>query len=75
MAKYSIDEVKSYRFDTEEEAENFIIEEKENALNEGYTLNSYTTTHKEKKSKGEVIDEAFLVKIKRIYNNFWDVEE
>lgn len=51
------------RVDTEKEAQALIDSFKEKAKNEGYELVSYTSTHKEKKSKGEVIDDYYIVKV------------
>lgn len=51
------------RVNTEEEAKALIEKFKEKSINEGYEITSYTSTLKEKKSKGEVIDSYYLVKI------------
>ena len=39
---------------------------------EGYILNAFSYTKKEKKSKGEVIDDGYLVKVAKVYGGFWD---
>lgn len=70
--KKLISVVEQYRVDTEEEAARFIEECKEDAATHGYTLKSYTSTKKEKKAKGEIIDEAVLIKIAKDYDSFWD---
>ena len=54
------DEIK---VDTEEEAMKLIESFKEKAKTDGYEIVSHTATLKEKKSKGEVIDSYYLVKI------------
>lgn len=54
------DEIK---VDTEEEAMKLIESFKEKSQTEGYEIVSHTATLKEKKSKGEVIDSYYLVKI------------
>lgn len=72
---YVIDEVKTYRVDTEEEVKEFINQCKREANEEGYILQSYSSTLKEKKSKGEVIDSGFSVKISKKFNDFWTPEE
>lgn len=51
------------RVDTEEEAKALIESFKEKASKEGYEIVSYTSTLKEKKSKGEVISSSYTVKI------------
>ena len=48
---------------SEEEAEAIIQKFKDNAGAEGYEVVNYSSVHKEKKSKGEVIDEYYIVKI------------
>ena len=70
--KKLISVVEQYRLDTEEEATHFIEECKEDAEKHGYTLKSYSSTKKEKKAKGEIIDEAVLVKLAKDYDTFWD---
>ena len=54
------DEIK---VNTEEEAMVLIESFKEKSRTEGYEVVSHTTTLKEKKSKGEVIDSYYIVKI------------
>ena len=54
------DEIK---VNTEEEAMALIESFKEKSRTEGYEVASHTTTLKEKKSKGEVIDSYYIVKI------------
>lgn len=51
------------RVNTEEEAKQLIESFKEKSKTEGFEITSYTTTLKEKKSKGEVIDSFYIVKI------------
>ena len=53
MAKYLITTTETYRVDSEEAVE-AILEEAKNDSN--YTLVKYSSTYKEKKEKGEVID-------------------
>lgn len=48
---------------TEDEAKALIESFKEKAASEGFEITSYTSTLKEKKSKGEVIDSYYIVKI------------
>lgn len=45
---------------------------KADAKKEGFILNAFSYTKKEKKSKGEVIDEGYLVKVAKVYGGFWD---
>lgn len=48
---------------TEQEAKALIESFKEKSKTEGYEITSYTSTLKEKKSKGEVVDSYYIVKI------------
>ena len=61
-----------YRAETEEEAKQMNEDFKRESHTEGYILNSFAYTKKEKKSKGEVIDDGYLVKVVKIYGGFWD---
>ena len=70
--KYLLSVTETYRVDSEGEAENLITEAKEDA---SFTLAKYDREYKEKKSKGEVIDKAYVVKLtKKYYDSLWDVE-
>lgn len=51
------------RVETEDEAKALIESFKDKAVKEGFEITSYTSTLKEKKSKGEVISSYYLVKI------------
>lgn len=48
---------------TEEEAKALIESFKNKATKEGYEITNYSSTLKEKKSKGQVIDSYYIVKI------------
>lgn len=48
---------------TEEEAKALIESFKEKARTEGFEIVSYSTTLKEKKAKGEVVDSYYICKI------------
>lgn len=70
--KYLLSVTETYRVDSEEEVETLIAEAKEDT---SFTLAKYDREFKEKKSKGEVIDQAYVVKLtKKYYDNLWDVE-
>ena len=43
----------------------FVEQVKAKSFKEGYELVSYASTKKEKKSKGEVVDEYWIVTIKK----------
>lgn len=66
MSKYLISTIETYRVDTEAEATQII----ENAKNDSsYILGKYTSEHKERKSKGEVIDEYWKLSLTKIFND------
>lgn len=56
------------RVETEEQAKALIESFKEKAREEGYEIVKYTSTLKEKKSKGEIIDSYVLVQIVKRWN-------
>ena len=63
--------VETFRVDSEAEAKELIEEMKENASEEDYTVTNYSSTYKEKKKKGEVIDSGYEVKITKAFAPFW----
>lgn len=64
MAKYLITVTETYRVDTEEEAARLIEESKNNTK---YTLAKYSSVHKERKQKGEIIDEYEKVSLTKVF--------
>lgn len=70
MLKLKVTE--EYRVDTENEAKEAMENFRQRAAQEGYILNSCGYTHKEKKSKGEIVDEGYLLKVVKVYGGFWD---
>lgn len=61
-----------YRAESEQEVEDMNENFKKEAISQGFILNSFSYTKKEKKSKGEIIDDGYLVKITKIYGGMWD---
>ena len=61
-----------YRVDTEQEVKDTTERFRVEAREKGYILNSVSYTKKEKKSKGEVIDECYLMKVQKVYGGIWD---
>jgi len=70
MTKLKITE--EYRVDTELEAKEAMEEFRQQAVREGWILNACGYTHKEKKAKGEIVDEGYLLKVVKIYGGFWE---
>ena len=66
MAKYLISTIENYRVDSEKEAENLINNAKED---NHYVLAKYKCEHKERKSKGEVIDEWYKVILEKHFTD------
>lgn len=66
MASQLIKETKTWRADSEEEALEMIEDEKKNA--DGYVINKSGYTMKVKKSKGEIVDVAYITTIERNYD-------
>lgn len=60
MSKYLIQTTEVYRVDTEPEVENLIAEAKEDST---FDVIKYNCEHKERKLKGEVIDDYYKVSI------------
>lgn len=67
-----IKSTEEFRVNTEEEAKQAMEEFRQNAPVEGYILNSCGYTHKEKKTKGSVVDECYIVKVVKIFGGIWD---
>lgn len=66
MSKYLVSTTETYRVDTENEATKAIEEAKQDG---SYVLGKYTSEHKERKSKGEVIDEYWKLTLTKLFND------
>ena len=64
--------IEEYRAESEQEVKEMNEQFKTEAKSEGYILNAFSYTKKEKKSKGEIIDDGYLVKVAKVYGGFWD---
>ena len=60
------------RADTETEAKMIIEQYREQAKEKGYIISGAGYTYKTKKSKGEVIDEAWVCKIIQQFSEVWE---
>lgn len=67
--------VEEYRVDTENEAKDEMEKFRTSAAEKGYKIQKCGYTHKTKKAKGEIIDEAFIVSVTKEYNPIWEVLE
>ena len=70
MIKLKVTE--EYRVNTENEAKEAMERFRQEAAQNGYSIGACGYTYKEKKSKGEVIDEGYLIKVVKIYGGFWE---
>ena len=64
--------VEECRAESEQEVKEMNEQFKTEAKSEGYILNAFSYTKKEKKKSGEIIDEGYLVKVAKVYGGFWD---
>ena len=64
--------VEEYRAESEQEVKEMNERFKNEAKSEGYILNAFSYTKKEKKKSGDVIDDGYLVKVAKVYGGFWD---
>lgn len=64
--KYLCEVTEKYRIDTESEAKAFIEEQKKS---ENYSIKKYSSERKERKIKGEIVDEWMQVTLVKIFND------
>lgn len=65
-------QTEEYVADTEGEAIKASEYFKKDGIEKGYVVSSCGYTHKEKKQKGEVIDEKWIVKVVKVIGGIWD---
>ena len=73
MKKLKVTE--EFRAYSEEEALSAIAAARELQKEEGYVLGANGYKYKTKKSKGEIIGEAWVVSLTKIYDEVWDKGE
>ena len=61
------------RTDSELEAKEVIESYRQKAAADGFTIGAAGYTYKTKKSKGNIIDEAWVVSITKEYGSVWEV--
>ena len=61
-----------YCADSEQEAREAIENFRKESLEKGYVLGACGFTYKDKKSKGEIISEAWVLKVIKIYGKVWE---
>lgn len=70
MKKLEIQE--KYRAYSEDEAKDFIETNRTAATTENYILKKAGYEYKTKKAKGEVVDEAWIVTLVKVFNGIWE---
>lgn len=70
---FKLTTVETYRAETKEEAEQFIKEEREKGVQNGYDVSQAAYKHYDKKAKNEVIDSCEVVSITKVFADKWDV--
>lgn len=61
-----------YCADSEQEAREAIENFRKESLEKGYVLGACGFTYKDKKSRGEIISEAWVLKVVKIYGKVWE---
>ena len=61
-----------YCADSEQEAREAIENFRKESLEKGYVLGACGFTYKDKKSRGEIIGEAWVLKVVKIYGKVWE---
>jgi len=74
MIKSLIKSTNEVRLENEEDADNFHKEVQEQAEKMGCILSSFTKNLKQKKSKGEIVEEYYQVKYTFVFNDLKDPE-
>ena len=61
-----------FRAESEEEAKAAVEKYQREGLEKGFSIIKWSADYKTKKSKGEIIDSGYLLKITRQLSDFWD---
>lgn len=69
---FKLTTVETYRAETKEEAEQFIKEEREKGVQNGYDVSQAAYKHYDKKAKGEIVDSCEVVSITKVFADKWD---
>lgn len=69
---FKLTTVETYRADTKEEAEQFIREEREKGVQNGYDVSQAAYKHYNKKAKNEIVDSCEVVSITKVFAGKWD---
>lgn len=69
---FKLTTVETYRAETKEEAEQFIKEEREKGVQNGYDVSQAAYKHYDKRAKNEVVDSCEVVSITKVFADKWD---
>ncbi len=69
---YLLKQTEEFRANSEEEAKTLMEKYRKEAAENNYTIGASGYTYKTKKAKGEIIDEAWVVKIVKVIGGVWD---
>ena len=69
----ALEKTTKYRCDTENEAKEQIEAFREEAKTKGYMIKKIGYEYKNKKAKGEIIDEAWVLSVTAVYANLWEI--
>ena len=69
---FKLTTVETYRAETKEEAEQFIKEDREKGVQNGYDVSQAAYKHYDKKAKNEVVDSCEVVSITKVFADKWD---
>ena len=68
---FKLTTVETYRAETKEEAEQFIKEEREKGVQNGYDVSQAAYKKKKKKKNKQVVDSCELISITKVYSAIW----
>lgn len=71
MKKLKVTE--EFRVESEAEAKSMVEKYQQEGQEKGFSVVKWSADFKTKKSKGEIIDSGYLLKITYSINDFWDV--
>ena len=70
MRKLKVTE--EFRVETEAEAKIAVENFQKEGLEKGFSITKWSADYKTKKSKGEIIDNGYLLKVTFQFSDFWD---
>lgn len=68
-----LEQTTKYRCDTENEAKEQIENFRNEAKEKGYLIKKIGYEYKNKKAKGEIIDEAYVLSVTSTYADLWEI--